>query len=279
MVQKWSYRRHVESSRKWPVVIAKVEVASTFQNLDKSDHVISYTGALNYFYHHPNLETGEFQRGFELESQAKEWVESYKGRSVNVHVNPKDASESYLLRSELPEISMRQTTPLEILQKETKPQLSALDRLSNHVAILLNCAGLTLCFFLLYQHYFGLYREWRYWLMGICAGCALVSVIISSYLHWKMEQEVSSDFQLLKQTFTPQWIRISIRVIIPLSAIYYVLFVAHEDLPDAISSILMAHKMVFFVVFGSVFFMGLLSEQIALERVLEHSDMMIEGSY
>lgn len=91
--------------RNWPVVAATIDIASVAlqtENYGKGD-IVSYLATLTYFYRNPELQTGDFSRKFNAdeEADARAWADSYKGSTVNVHVDPRDPSHSVLRREDL----------------------------------------------------------------------------------------------------------------------------------------------------------------------------------
>ncbi|HEX4005563.1 MAG TPA: DUF3592 domain-containing protein [Acidobacteriaceae bacterium] len=61
----------------------------------------SYEVMLTYSWHDPGLQTGEFTRSFNSENDAQDWADACKGRTVTVHVDPKDPANSVLRTEEL----------------------------------------------------------------------------------------------------------------------------------------------------------------------------------
>ena len=90
--------------RDWATVSAVIDVVSVAPDIAQSEygeHVVGYLATLTYFYRTPELQTGEYSRRFSTESEAQEWAALYKGRSVMVHVNPRDNADSVLRAEDL----------------------------------------------------------------------------------------------------------------------------------------------------------------------------------
>jgi hypothetical protein len=108
-------------------------------------------------------------------------------------------------------------------------------------------------------------------------GCGVISAMLSWFVYMRVEyQDVPGGFLKHNKAYIPHWIRIGLRVLIPLSAIFYVLMIVHEDLPDAVQRILMANRVIYFVVCGCLIYLSTLSGQIALVRALEQSEILLD---
>ena len=99
---KFQLRIKQRGVRHWPAHSAVVDVVSVVERVvsEKHDYRV-YVATLTYFYRDPGLEMGEFEREFKTKPEARHWVEQFKGRSVLVHVNPADATDSMLLEGDL----------------------------------------------------------------------------------------------------------------------------------------------------------------------------------
>jgi hypothetical protein len=87
----------------WARVSAVIDLVSV---ADRTEHVRGTTlprfdATLTYFYRNPDLQTGDYSRIFGNEDDAKEWADSYKGRTVFVHVDPRNPANSVLRKEEL----------------------------------------------------------------------------------------------------------------------------------------------------------------------------------
>jgi hypothetical protein len=111
------HRRKEERARNWPTQAAKIDVVTVPKRIltghDKNNHLLESSATLSYFYHRPDLQMGEYVRKFSSREVALRWVEQYKGRSVAVHVNPDDTSESILLDDDLNGLDVLTETELE----------------------------------------------------------------------------------------------------------------------------------------------------------------------
>jgi hypothetical protein len=97
---------HGRRGRDWATIPAVIDIVSVVPQTQQTDYgaqerVVSYLGTLTYCYHNPELQMGDFSRMFGTEAEAKAWVDSCKGRSVMVHVDPRDPSQSVLRKEEL----------------------------------------------------------------------------------------------------------------------------------------------------------------------------------
>jgi hypothetical protein len=90
--------------RDWNTVSAIIDVVSVVQQTEQTrygERVIGYLATLTYFYRNPALQMGEYSRMFSDEAEAQGWTASYKGRSVMVHVDPRDPTRSVLRKEQL----------------------------------------------------------------------------------------------------------------------------------------------------------------------------------
>jgi len=91
--------------RDWPAVSATIDIVSVVKQEEQTGHgtIISYLATLTYFYHNPELQTGDYCRNFDEdeEDDAQAWAASYKGSAVTVHVDPRDPAHSVLRKADL----------------------------------------------------------------------------------------------------------------------------------------------------------------------------------
>ncbi|HEY1253349.1 MAG TPA: hypothetical protein VGF01_01070 [Terracidiphilus sp.] len=90
--------------RDWLTVSAVIEVVTVTKQTEQGrygERVIGYLATLTYFYRNPELQMGEYSQMFNGEEEARNWMASYKGRSVMVHVDPRDPTHSVLRKEEL----------------------------------------------------------------------------------------------------------------------------------------------------------------------------------
>lgn len=89
--------------RNWPTVTAVVDLVSVqrrVQSTGKGD-IVTYVALLTYVYRNPDLQTGDYDKSFDIEDEATAWANSFKGCTVIVHVDPRDSSKSVLRKEEL----------------------------------------------------------------------------------------------------------------------------------------------------------------------------------
>jgi len=104
----------------WLEVPARIEVVSVVDLPEPSHFIKTYVGILTYFYRNPDLHAGDYKAEFDTESQAQWWVQQFKGRRVNVYVNPRDPDDSVLLR--LPSVPARNFSP-RVMALPAKPTM------------------------------------------------------------------------------------------------------------------------------------------------------------
>ena len=93
--------------RNWPTARAVVEIVSVSfvedsipspkPTLDDS----YYRATLTYFYNSPERQMGDYSRTFADKQEAEAWANSYKGATVNIHVDPRDPTRSVLKDEDL----------------------------------------------------------------------------------------------------------------------------------------------------------------------------------
>ncbi len=96
--------------RAWLTVSATVDVASVAPEMMQTkagEITVGYLATLTYFYRNPELQMGGYCHSFGAgdEAGAQAWAASYKGRSVVVHVDPRDPSRSVLRKEDLQQVA------------------------------------------------------------------------------------------------------------------------------------------------------------------------------
>ena len=91
-------------SRNWPTVSGIIDIAAVDEQVEsggRSGPIIYYLVMLTYSYRNPELQTGDYTRRFQYETDAQDWAASCKGRTVTVHVDPRDPAQSVLRKEDL----------------------------------------------------------------------------------------------------------------------------------------------------------------------------------
>jgi hypothetical protein len=106
----WKYlARKVKEKRAeaWPAVSAVIDIAVVDEEWQpgsrNSPGYYYYLVMLTYAYHDPDLQTGDYTytRRFKVEDDAEDLANACKGRTVTVHVDPKDSTNSVLRTEDL----------------------------------------------------------------------------------------------------------------------------------------------------------------------------------
>jgi hypothetical protein len=100
IAQRWNGYR----GRNWPTVSAVIDLVSVQRREEsggKGRPIITWVALLTYVYRIPDLQTGDYDRSFSDEDEAKDWANSLKGCAVMVHVDPKDPAHSVLRKEDL----------------------------------------------------------------------------------------------------------------------------------------------------------------------------------
>jgi hypothetical protein len=104
LIDKWIERTR---GRNWPRVSAVVDLVSVTFCEDNTPSLKAdlnfpyYLATLTYFYRNPEQQTGYYSRRFGDKAEAEAWANSYKGETVNVHVDPSDPGRSVLREEDL----------------------------------------------------------------------------------------------------------------------------------------------------------------------------------
>jgi hypothetical protein len=103
----WLERRRCGS---WPTVPAVVDLVSVaycepggnpILYLKASSYNPYYRATLTYTYNSPEQQMGDYSRDFGKKEDAESWVNSYKGETLKVHVDPDDPTRSVLREEDL----------------------------------------------------------------------------------------------------------------------------------------------------------------------------------
>jgi hypothetical protein len=208
-------RVRLRAAPDWPVITATIEVPAVLKHLvaDKKQGVVA---SLTYFYRNPELQMGEYRRAFATVAQAKQWGAQFKGRTVPVHVNPKDLTDSVLLDRELAGSDFAIQAPVKVGtgELETMPQvISPAFRLVCGLAEIAGLAGLAASAVMLCVN-LALHGRLRpygyYWIGGILLGVCLVSAI-TVQIHLMRTEEGRWLLHSYKR-WCPGWMRWSLRL-------------------------------------------------------------------
>lgn len=180
--KKRKARARLREAANWPTVTATIDVAAILKNTtpDAKDRLAA---SLTYFYRNPELQMGEYKRPFGGIAGAKQWAAQFKGRTVPVHVNPDDPTDSVLLESDLAGSDFGVYAPLkaEATAFDPMPQvLSPTFRLVCGLAEIAGLAGLATSVVMLGVNLamHGKLRPYGYyWIGGILLGVCLAAAI------------------------------------------------------------------------------------------------------
>lgn len=95
--------------RNWLKVSAVVDIVSVaycepdnlIPSMKSSSYNPYYRATLTYVYQSPEQQIGDYSRDFGNKEDAESWANSYKGETVNVHVDPRDPTRSVLREEDL----------------------------------------------------------------------------------------------------------------------------------------------------------------------------------
>ena len=141
----WKIRR--ERARKkaalnWPTITATIEIPTVTTPLtpEAKGHNVA---TLTYFYRNPELQMGEYRRTFPSKERAKAWAAQFKGRTVPVHINPDDLTDSVLLDRDLTGSDLAIHVPLKVGESALEQMPQVLSPAMRVVCSLAELAGLT----------------------------------------------------------------------------------------------------------------------------------------
>jgi len=90
--------------RNWPMVSALIDLVSVQKREElagRGQPIVTWVVLLTYVYRNPDLQTGDYDKSFANEDEARDWANSLKGCTVMVHVDPRDPSRSALRKEDL----------------------------------------------------------------------------------------------------------------------------------------------------------------------------------
>ncbi len=208
-------RARKRAALNWPTVTATIDVAAVLKNItpETKDRLAV---SLTYFYRNPELQMGEFKRPFATIEQAKQWAALFKGRTVTVHVNPDDPSDSVLLERDVAGSDFALHAPMKVggpALDEMPQVISQSFRLICGLAEIAGLAGLATSVVLLAVNIamHGKLRPYGYFLiggilLGVCVGSAIMVQI-----HLRRTEEGRWLLQSYKR-WCPGWMRWSLNL-------------------------------------------------------------------
>jgi hypothetical protein len=206
-------RARKRAALNWPTVTATIEVPAVIQQYSPEKAVVV---ALTYFYRNPELQMGDFKREFGSKDQAKAWAAQFKGRTVPVHVNPRDPSDSVLLDRDVAGSDLAIHAPMKVggPALDEMPQIiSQTFRLVCGLAEIAGLAGLATSAVLLAVNIamHGKLRPYAYfWIGGILLGVCLASAIMVQ-IHLQRTEEGRWLLKSYKR-WCPGWMRWSLNL-------------------------------------------------------------------
>lgn len=90
--------------RDWPTVPAVIDRFDVIEKTETTKYgqrVYGYLTTLQYVYHNPEIQIGEYNRLMDSQDEAEAWASSFKDCTVMVHVDPRDPGKSVLRKEEL----------------------------------------------------------------------------------------------------------------------------------------------------------------------------------
>lgn len=225
-------RTITRSVRGWLTVPAVIDVVSVSAQVD-SDGKKFYFAALTYFYRHPNLEIGEYQREFAQQTAAQAWIKQFKGRKVMVHVNPKNVTESFLLDGNLEGLETHQAITAEKSDHpETAPVLSHRVRFLCALGEQLSIAGLAASAVLLLLSLARGGITSPHWLLWTGGAMLTLAFLLLIAVRIQCRGDESAKFLLRSyKLWCPAWIRWSLQVSTVVFGLLWFLDRVNADLP------------------------------------------------
>ena len=236
-VRTWKRRWGTGPTREWPTTNAVIDVVSVAEEIREGRYdtveTIGYKATLTYFYRNPDLEMGEYSQSFPLEGAARQWVETFKNKSVIVHVNPKDPTDSILLKNDLDGLGVSpQQTLEESLRMERFPQLPSGYLILSSISEFLAIVGLSLTAIAAWMH---VRRATPAWLV-VTLVVLLVLVSLSTWLV-SYRSEDSHRLQSMLHSYTlfcPVWMRWGVRLTGGLLVIAWFAYKINELFPSQV---------------------------------------------
>lgn len=89
--------------RNWPTISATIHEFTVDEDEipTRGRTITIFEVTLQYVFHNPEIQIGEYLRKFGDRDEAEAWANSFKGCTVKVHVDPKDPTKSILRKEEL----------------------------------------------------------------------------------------------------------------------------------------------------------------------------------
>lgn len=91
--------------KNWPTLEATIDNVSVVlqEKSGRRRPAYVWVATLTYFYRNPDLQIGDYSRMFDEDEKgsADDWANSYKGKTVMVHVDPRDPTRSVLTKEEV----------------------------------------------------------------------------------------------------------------------------------------------------------------------------------
>ena len=208
-------RARLRAAPNWPTVTATIDVPAVLKDItpENKQRLIA---SLTYFYRNPELQMGEYRRPFATKEQARQWAVQFKGRTVPVHVNPEDPSDSVLLERDLAGSDFAMHAPVKVGTAALDPMpqvISPMFRLVCGLAEIAGLAGLATSAVMLgvnlVMH--GKLRPYGYyWAGGILFGvCAAAAIAVQINL---MRTEEGRWLLHSYRRWCPEWMRWSLNL-------------------------------------------------------------------
>ena len=263
----------------WTAIPATIDIVTVVEREEQESRSrfsfyqstsVYYVAVLTYFYRLPELETGEYERKFDLDTAAQHWADQFKGRQVMVQVNPKDPSESYLLDDEVERAaSLPKLSDEDVLKLVKAPKLSQSLRFTCMIVQMLSMLGLAVSLVMVGAILAGLpvQQQIPVWPADILIGILAATTWIVCY---RADVDSYKSFWSGYTLWCPEWMRWSVRI-----AGFFFLIVWASDrffgaLPAAIQLWLFTHLQLQLNLFNAFLFVALTAVHTALLRSQEN---------